>query len=201
MTTLHADSRSARERLLDAADALFYREGVHSVGIDRIIAEAGVAKATLYSAFGSKEALIQAYLQRRHERRRERILQALEAYPTPRERMLGIYAVAGDLAAQSGYRGCAFVNASAEAEIENAVRAVCDASRAWIRGLFTELARAAGAARPQRLAEQLVLLYDGASTGGRMDRSRDATTTAQNLALLVLERELGPAPATSASAR
>jgi AcrR family transcriptional regulator len=64
-----APASSARERLLAAADELFYEEGIHTVGIDRIIEQAGVAKATLYSLFGSKDGLIRAYLQARLERR------------------------------------------------------------------------------------------------------------------------------------
>ena len=64
-----ADRRSARERLLAAADELFYEEGVHTVGVDRVIERAGVAKATLYSAFGSKDELIRAYLAARHAAR------------------------------------------------------------------------------------------------------------------------------------
>jgi AcrR family transcriptional regulator len=84
---------SARERLLDAADELFYEEGVHSVGIDRVIAHAGVAKASLYSAFGSKDELIRAYLDRRHALRRERMQTRLAQYATPRDQLLGVFDV------------------------------------------------------------------------------------------------------------
>src|SRR6201986_5035879 len=82
---------SARERLLQAANELFYEEGVHTVGIDRVIERAGVAKATLYSAFGSKEALIQAYLESRHAATSARIERGIERYATPRERLLGVF--------------------------------------------------------------------------------------------------------------
>src|ERR1700761_1672584 len=80
---------SARERLLDAADELFYEEGIHIVGIDRVIEKAGVAKASLYSTFGSKDELVRAYLTRRYQRRRARIETWVDRYDDPRARLLG----------------------------------------------------------------------------------------------------------------
>src|SRR6202043_101484 len=77
---------SARERLLEAANELFYDEGVHTVGIDRVIERAGVAKASLYNTFGSKDELVRAYLETRHARVAARITSYLERYSTPRER-------------------------------------------------------------------------------------------------------------------
>src|SRR6202035_5145518 len=84
-------SAAARARLLAAASDLFYAEGVHTVGIDRVIEHAGVAKATLYSAFGSKDELIRAYLGRRHQGWQERIDRKLAMYETPRDRLLGVF--------------------------------------------------------------------------------------------------------------
>src|SRR5438067_5940045 len=105
---------SPRERLLAAAAALFYAEGVHTVGIDRVIARAGVAKATLYSAFGSKDGLIRAYLDRRREAMAERLTRQLARYDTPRERMLGVFEALGRSFALPGFHGCPFQNATAE---------------------------------------------------------------------------------------
>src|SRR4029453_18601690 len=102
-----ASRPSARERLLAAADELFYAEGVHTVGIDRVIERAGAAKASLYSTFGSKEGLVRAYLQGRHERRRARLLTGLERYHDPRERLLGVFDVLAETAAVPTFRGCA----------------------------------------------------------------------------------------------
>src|SRR6195256_3255583 len=82
---------SPRDRLLAAADELFYAEGVHVVGIDRIVEHAGVAKASLYSTFGSKDELVRAYLEQHFRRRRARIARILAAYHTPRERLLGVF--------------------------------------------------------------------------------------------------------------
>ena len=114
MAVQNAARPSARERLLAAANELFYEEGVHTVGIDRVIEQAGVAKGSLYNTFGSKDELIHAYLEGRHERIAERITRALESYDTPRDRLVGVFEAQGRSHAETGYRGCAFVRASAE---------------------------------------------------------------------------------------
>src|SRR5256886_11944205 len=88
---------SARDRLLAAADELFYAEGVHVVGIDRIVERAGVAKASLYSTFGSKDELVRAYLENHFRRRQSRVARVLAAYDTPRERLLGVFAEVEEL--------------------------------------------------------------------------------------------------------
>ena len=82
---------SARERLLAAANELFYAEGVHTVGIDRVIERAGVAKASLYNTFGSKDALVQAYLEGRHAQQAERITRYIERYADPRDRPRSVF--------------------------------------------------------------------------------------------------------------
>jgi AcrR family transcriptional regulator len=178
---------SARDRLLSAADELFYAEGVHTVGIDRIIERAGVAKASLYSAFGSKDELVRAYLQGRDKARRARMLTALERFTTPRDRLLGVFDLMVGATATPGFRGCAFYNASAEAPDGSAVEQVCDHARAWTRGLYAELARDAGAKDPEALAAQLVILYDGTLVGARMDRGPGAAATARTMAAALLD--------------
>jgi AcrR family transcriptional regulator len=177
---------SARERLLAAADELFYAEGVHTVGIDRIIERAGVAKASLYSCFGSKDELVRAYLEGRHEIRRGRLMAGLERYADPRDRLLGVFDVLAELAGTPGFRGCAFYNASAESGPGGPVEEVAAANRAWTRGLFTELARDAGAHDPIALAEQLMILYDGATVSSRMDQRSQAALVARGVAASLL---------------
>ena len=103
---------TARERLLDAASELFYAEGIHTVGIDRIIEKAGVAKASLYNTYGSKDELVRAYLGRRHDRQKARIAAALEGVTDPREKILAIFTAQEQLFASAGFRGCAFANAT-----------------------------------------------------------------------------------------
>jgi AcrR family transcriptional regulator len=177
-----ASGLSARQRLLAAAHELFYEEGVHSVGIDRVIEKAGVAKASLYSTFGSKEALVQAYLEGRQETRKARIDGKVAAAATPRARLLAVFDALAERAAEPNFRGCPFVLATAEGQPGAGVRRVCDQSRGWLRDLFTALAAEAGAADPTALAQQLLLLYDGATIGSYMDADPKAPSSARALA-------------------
>ena len=195
MSTSTARRPSARERLLDAADELFYEEGIHIVGIDRVIEKAGVAKASLYSTFGSKDELVRAYLNRKYEQRRTRITEWLTRYSTPRGRLLGVFDALGDSIAQPGYHGCAFANASAESSPGSVAEQVTQEYRAWTRDLFTELARDAGAADPATLAAQLHLLYDGVNWAARIDRDLAAASRAQAAAAALLDDQLDPATA------
>ena len=105
------ERRSARDRLLAAADELFYEGSIHTVGIERVIERAGVAKASLYDTFGSKDALIRAYLEARHDARKARLTAWLERYETPRERLLGVFDAMADLMKGKNFRGCAFTRA------------------------------------------------------------------------------------------
>jgi AcrR family transcriptional regulator len=184
------DSRSARERLLASANELFYAEGVQTVGIDRIIEHAGVAKASLYNLFGSKEGLVRAYLASRHDGTTDRIMAAVERRRTPRTRLLAVFEAQGELFAQPGFRGCAFVAATAEAPRGGPIEEAADDYRAWIRALFTDLAEQAGASNPQKLARQLQLVYDGADLSARMDRDPSIATTARAAAEALLEASL-----------
>ncbi|MDX6353661.1 MAG: hypothetical protein QOF98_564 [Streptomyces sp.] len=183
----NAPKPSARERLLAAANELFYREGVQTVGIDRIIEHAGVAKASLYNTFGSKEGLVGAYLKSRHARQMDRIARTLTRFRTPRERLLGVFDAQGELFTDPEYHGCAFARASAEAHDGDVIDQVTRENRAWMRALFTELAAEAGAADPETLARQLHLLYDGAGQSARMDRDPSAATAARSVAATLLD--------------
>jgi AcrR family transcriptional regulator len=192
MPTEEATERiSARERLLAAAGELFYAEGVHTVGIDRVIDHAGVAKATLYSAFGSKDALIQAYLTRRHEGWQERIAERLATYDTPRDRILGVFDWLGDVFARPEFHGCAFMNATAEDRPGGPAEGPTDAYRGSVRSMFRELAAAAGVADPDHLAGQLTVLYDGATVAARMDHNPDASGTAREIAATLIDAATG----------
>jgi AcrR family transcriptional regulator len=178
---------SARERLLAAADDLFYREGVQSVGVDRIVQQASVAKASLYSLFGSKEELVQAYLDARHAATREHIQRVLTRFRTPRERLLGVFDAQGQLFTEPDFNGCAHMTASAEARHGSPVECATNRYRLWVRTLFTDLAREAGVADADGLARQLHLLYDGAGVSARMDRDPSAATTARAAAAALFD--------------
>jgi AcrR family transcriptional regulator len=189
MAVRSAARPSARERLLAAANELFYTEGVHTVGIDRVIEQAGVAKASLYSTFGSKDELVGAYLESRHAVTTERITRGLGRYRTPRDRLLGVFDAQGELFADPGFRGCAFVSASAESPSDMVEKAAAG-YRGWVRDLFTDLAREAGVPDPEGLARQLHLLYDGASLSARMDHDQSAAIAARTAAAALLDAAL-----------
>jgi AcrR family transcriptional regulator len=192
MSTTTTGQLSARERLLAAAEELFYEEGVHTVGIDRVIERAGVAKATLYSVFGSKDELVRAYLEQHNATWRERLGARITArYAGPRERLLGVFDVLGERVAEPDFRGCAFVNASAETRPGSLVEHASDVARAWVVDLFADLARQAGAAEPGPLARQLAMLYHGASLSARMDRDLTAAAAARAAAVTLLDAATG----------
>ena len=119
-----------------------------------------------------------------------RITRALGRYRTPRDRLLGVFDAQGELFAEPGFRGCAFVSASSESPSEAVENAAAD-YRGWVRGLFTDLAREAGVPDPEGLARQLHLLYDGASLSARMDYDQSAATAARTAATVLLDAALG----------
>jgi AcrR family transcriptional regulator len=182
-----ADRGSARERLLAAADELFYANGVHTVGIDTVIAHAGVAKASLYSTFGSKDALIEAYLQRRYEDRNERVRQGIAKHDEPKAKMLAVFDVADAAIAKPTYRGCAFINASAEGLPGGVEEAASANARGWLRELFADLAKDAGIKDAKILGEQLGMLYDGAIVSARLDNKKKAALTAKAAAAVLID--------------
>ncbi len=183
-----AERTSARDRLLDAASELFYAEGVHTVGVDRIVAHAGVAKATLYTLFGSKEGLVRAYLTALHDRTSERIGREIAArYETPREKLLGVFEVQGLLFEEPSFRGCAFVGANAEVTDGTSIEEVTEGHRAWLWSLFFDLASEAGAADPELLTSQLVMLYDGAGISAWMDHNPDTVQTSKSVAATLID--------------
>ena len=182
--------RSPRERLLDAASELFYAEGIQSVGIDRVIERAGVAKASLYSTFGSKEELVCAYLNARHEQTLAGLRSAAAATDDPIGRLLAVFDAQARLFQAPGFRGCAFTAAASEAPPGGRIDAAAESYRHDIRALFTELAGAAGAPDPVLLASQLQLIYDGSGLAANMDRNPGIATPARAAAAALIAAAL-----------
>jgi AcrR family transcriptional regulator len=184
--------RSPRERLLQAAGELFYAEGIQSVGIDRVIERAGVAKASLYSTFGSKEQLVCAYLNERHAHTLRRLRAAVDMVEDPVERILAVFDAQAQLFRAPNYRGCAFTAAAAEAPAGGLVDEAADSYRRDIRALFTELAAAAGAPDPPLLASQLQLIYDGGGLAANMDRDPAIAAPARAAAAALIAAAVTP---------
>ena len=178
MTRKTTQQQPARERLLAAADELFYSEGVHVVGVDRIARRAKVTKATLYNTFGSKEELVRAYLDRHLRNRQVDIGRIVSASRTPRAGILGVFAELEVALTASDFRGCRFIMATAEASAGDASEAASAEYRAWLLNLFTKLARAAGARKAAEVGRRLLLLYDGGAVAARMDQDRDGAAGA-----------------------
>ncbi len=191
-TQSKAVKRSPRERLLQAASELFYAEGVQSVGIDRVIERAGVAKASLYSTFGSKEQLVCAYLDTRHTQTLGRLRAAVDAVEDPVERILAVFDAQAQLFRTPDFHGCAFTAAAAEAPAGGRVDEAAESYRRDIRALFTELAAAAGATDPVLLASQLQLIYDGGGLAAKMDRDAAIAAPARAAATALIAAAIMP---------
>ncbi len=162
----------ARRRVLDTATALFYAEGVHAVGIDRIIAEAGVAKATFYHHFPAKDALVHAYLDEQYRAQRDAVaaLRDASAGTEPRDVLLSVFDRMAEIGREPGFRGCPFINAAAEfPDAGHPVRQSVLDHRAWFRGVMAELLASAGDPRATETAEILMLLRDGLAVGCYLD--------------------------------
>ena len=175
---------STRTRILDAADRLFTEQGIRAIGVDAIVAAADTAKTTLYAHFGSKDALVAAYLERRAAQRQERLEQALTTHRgSPVEQILHLYDLLAVEIAEPGYRGSPFVNARVELGGDHPAAAVARGHRQWLLDTFTGLAAEAATADPEALAAQLLLLYEGVATqvGGGGEPARTARTAAEAL--------------------
>lgn len=180
--------KTKREHLLDTAFALFSREGFHAVGIDTVLAKAGVAKMTLYHHFKSKEALIAAVLERRAGEIAAEIEAKVEAKGSPRERVLAVFAWLDDWFREPGFHGCLFIKAAGEypakAELpRQAAVAFKQACQDLLEKLCADLK---GVADPRALARQLALLVEGASVLAFIHRRPDAAADAREAASALL---------------
>lgn len=175
---------SVRERLLDTADHLFYKEGVRAVGIDRVLDEAGAAKASLYLHFGCKDDLIAAHVERRVAGARAQIETCLSATP-PNERALRFFDWVVEWVESPDFRGCPLQHVVAEiSDPKHPARAVAASQREWLHARFSEWARAAGVSNPRATVGALIVLFDGAIAASEQDgpqRARDARRMAELL--------------------
>ncbi|MGC4190506.1 MAG: TetR/AcrR family transcriptional regulator [Thermomicrobiales bacterium] len=179
MSTISDDSTApsrARQRILDTAQELFYQRGFRAVGVDEIIARSGVAKATLYTHFGSKDRLIAAYLQRQSDNFRGFVeSESMAMEKEPGARLDRILQTIERGCANPSFRGCPFINFAVEFPDTSAPGwAVCQTHRAWLRDFVAGLIREGGVQKPELLAEQWCLLYDSAMVGSMFDGGHSA---------------------------
>jgi AcrR family transcriptional regulator len=162
----------ARERILRAADRLFYNEGIHAVGIQRIVSESSVTRVTLYRHFPSKDDLVSAYLDRRAAYDHDQVDSIIDAHPDDPRRALTELATAltnDDFAALR--RGCPFINASAEFTGTHPARRHAREIRRWVTERLEELLRGLDHREPRTTAEQLMMVRTGAVVSGSLDEN------------------------------
>jgi AcrR family transcriptional regulator len=179
---------SARDRILDTAFRLFYARGIKAVGVDLIIAESGVAKATFYKHFPAKEDLVLAYLDKVWTGQLRAAAEA--AGPAPADQLVGLFDALGTACRRDGYRGCAFINAAAEAQPGSAVHDRTVAHKRAVLSWMRDLAAAAGAPDPDGLARSLALLLDGGLADGALAAAPEAAAAAKDAARLLVDAAL-----------
>jgi AcrR family transcriptional regulator len=165
---------SMRERIIEAATELFYTQGLRAVSAEKIIAQVGITKVTFYRHFPSKDDLIVAYLERRAEWERNGVDGARQAAPDDVPAVFRIIAEAiGAESCSPGFRGCPFINAAAEyPDPQHPVRQVVDAHRRWFKQTLEELLEQIDVPNAAHVADQLVMLRDGAMVSGYLSDPR-----------------------------
>lgn len=180
---------SARERILAAAYELFGRRGVRAVGTDEVIERAGVAKATLYRHFATKNDLILAVLQRREELWTHGLIeeQSRQRGDTPEEQLLAIFDVMHDwFHLRSGYEGCSFINVLLELGADHPVGAACVAHIDHVRDIVRNRAVAAGLTDVDDFAWSWHILMKGAIIMAAVG-DQDAAVRARKMACVLIE--------------
>ncbi|MFF7374781.1 TetR/AcrR family transcriptional regulator [Streptomyces massasporeus] len=179
------DKASTRDRLLDAAAELFYREGV-SLGVETLCRSAGVSKRSMYQLFASKDEVLAASLARRLPAYEERLAPGPQDEGSPRERILHVFERLEKASAEPAYQGCPYLAALVELkDPEHPASLVARGAKEWLLGFFRSQAAEGGARDADLLARQLMLVFDGASAraGARIE-TLDGLTTATVTALL-----------------
>ena len=184
--------RSARERILETATELFYREGIRAVGIDTIIARSGVAKMSLYRNFASKDDLVVAFLEYRDGIYWQWWDHVMAAHPDDAARQISdLFASLTRRVSSPAYRGCPFINTSTEfPDPEHPARAICRANKRELRRRLLDLAQRAGARDAQGLADQLLLLMEGAYASAQNFPAHGPAPSLQGAAEALLAAQL-----------
>jgi len=184
-------SSDRRAVLIDTAIRLFLRDGFHATGIDKILAESGVAKMTLYKHFGSKDDLIAAVIEHCDETHRPWVIAETEKRAkTPRRRLLALFDVYTEWLTND-FGGCVFIKAIAEygaldSPLHRAAKRHKDAIRSYVRGLAEE----AGARHPEELSRQISMLLEGSLVAAMTSGELDAAKVAKKVAETLLASEL-----------
>lgn len=189
-----------RDKLIDTALELFNRDGYHATGIDRILGDSGVAKMTLYNHFKSKDDLILAALRRRDERWRQWFQDAVESRSeSPRKRLLAAFDALEEWIEGPDFRGCMFVKAASEyCDREDPIHAAAAEHQRLVLAYLRTLATAAKAARPAKLARELLLLIEGATVVSQINGPVGAAKQARLVAKTLIAQALPDPESTDA---
>lgn len=182
---------SPRQRLLESATSLFSTEGIRVIGIDRILREADVAKASLYSLFGSKDALVIAYLESLDEQWRARYAERTAEMTTPEQKILAFFDQCIDEAPETDFRGSHFQNAAneyprPETDSECGIVEAVQQHRRWCQDTLTKLLTEKNGYPGDVQAQQLMIFLDGGLAGSRLSQSTESLKTARELAQQLL---------------
>ncbi|MEW2250881.1 TetR/AcrR family transcriptional regulator [Streptomyces sp. NPDC006975] len=176
--TKEGSTSEARARLLGTAVRIFYAEGIHSVGVDRIIEEAQVTRATLYRHFSGKEDLVLAYLEQADQGIRAQLSAAQEGALTPGDKVRAVGRAIAEGIRTEGFRGCAFLNAAAEyPDPAHPIHQAVLAHRQWFLDTVTDLLAQVGDAPAEAAGRHFVMLRDGAMAAGCLSDPRLITET------------------------
>lgn len=181
-------SGSARDRLLDAASTLFYRDGITATGIDAIVKRAGVAKKSLYNHFASKRELVAFYLEARHAEWLALYDARLSQASTPRDKVMAVFLAYEDHALNAyehGFRGCGLLNAAAELPVGDAGRPVVREHKEQVEALLAEhVSEMLGgdSKRAAQLAHHLAFLLEGAMSRAGLEGRSDCLCQARQIA-------------------
>jgi AcrR family transcriptional regulator len=177
----------AKIRILETADRLFYDEGIRSVGIDRLISESGVTKATFYKHYGSKDRLILDYITGRHEHFVAFVNDLLAANESSEDAIRALVDRIVSTIESPGFRGCPFINAAIEfTDVRHPVRELVLVHRDWYAGIVADLFKGAGHPLPGDAGDEFILARDGAMMGGYVGDSIAAVTALQRIAERIL---------------
>lgn len=183
-------SEGPADTLLNVATHLFYQRGISAVGVDTVVAQAGVSKGTLYRHFHSKDDLVAAVLHRSDEVWRQRLVEGIDQRATePHEKLLAIFDWLADWFASENFRGCAFLNAAAELTPNHPAHQLPLEHKQAVGRFILGLARQAELADPQELADELLLLIDGAISHALLEHSALPAVRAKRLAALALANQ------------
>lgn len=196
------DLSPSGERILKTANALFYAESVNAIGVDRIVAESGVSKPTLYAQFGSKSGLIAEVLRRRRETSESAIAEVLAtSASSPGGRVLALFDWFIEDHAKPGFRGCPFTIAAAELPDPNhPARTEISAYKTRLQSTLAELAAADGLDDPQQWGSALMFLADGANARVITTGDRTAMSEARRVAATMIDAARPSAAASTTAA-